>query len=93
MQDVARLNSVGESHLYKSPQTILYSLLQIVRVQARVHLWFLHGGSQQHFLLSVRKLLPNVFQEQWLGQVGPTFWSVRFSDLNLSDFFFISVDD
>jgi len=63
-------------------KTILYSLLQNVGLQARVHL---HGGSSQHFLLSVRKVLPNVFLEQWIRQGGPTFWSVRLSDLNTLD--------
>jgi hypothetical protein len=31
--------------------------------------------------------LPNVFPEQWLGQGGPPFWSVRFSDFNPLDNF------
>jgi hypothetical protein len=73
-------------------KSILYLLLQNVSLQATVYLWFLYGVSPQHFLLSVRKLLPKVFREQRIGQGGPTFWSARFSDLNPLEFF-IFVDD
>jgi len=81
---------LGNSSYTDHLKTILNSLLENVSLQARVHLWFLHDGSPKDFLLSVRKLLPSVFPEQWIGQVRPTFWSVRFSDLKYLIFFYLS---
>jgi hypothetical protein len=61
-------------------------LLQNVDLQATVHLWFPHGGSSQRFSsFSSDIVTQSVSAQQWIRQGGPTFWSVRFSDLNPLD--------
>jgi hypothetical protein len=52
-----------------------------------VRLVFMHDAVPPHVLSAVREFLENEFTEQWIGQGGPTFRPVRFSDLNPLDIY------
>jgi hypothetical protein len=58
-------------------------LLQIVDLQTRLYLSFMHDAAQHIFLLAVREFLNNVFPEQWIGRDGPTEGPVPSTDLCL----------
>lgn len=53
--------------LPRFPLKSIPELLQDVDMQARIHLWLMHYGTQPHFLLAVWEFLNRVFSEQWIG--------------------------
>lgn len=79
------LPHVTGSVYHDFPWNLLPELLQNVDLQARIHLWFMHGCASQHFLHTVCEFFNTMFPEQWItggtnsmGCFFPWFESHRF---------------
>lgn len=55
-------------------RSILYLSLQEIYQQTKIHLWFMHDGSQPHSVLAVRRFLNDSFPEHLVGTCGQRAW-------------------
>ncbi|CAK1580733.1 unnamed protein product [Parnassius mnemosyne] len=49
--------------------------------------WFQHDGAPPHFVRFVRERLNELFDDRWIGRLGPHAWPPRSPDLTPLDFF------
>lgn len=66
---------------------VLPEYLDVVPLDIRRQMWFMHDGAPAHFTGAVREFLNNSYP-RWIGRGGPTAWPPRSPDLNPLDFFF-----
>ena len=61
--------------------------MEDLHLNDRMNMWMQHDGAPPHYVLCLRQVMNEMFNEKWIGGGGPEAWPPRSPDLTSPDYF------